>query len=384
MITKILFVFHEDTRTGAPNALLSFLNYINENHQKEFIIDIFVLRSIASEIEPDLKKIARNFYTKRKDKKIKTKIINIFKPISLQLFALQKAHNYDIVYGNTILTLKYLSKLKQQCKTVKTILHVHEGNYLTSLFLNKNRATKEFQNIDHVITVTQTASNNLEQNYGVIASKIAIISPAIEQNEYSEIDSNLLKEYSNNDLILVNLGQPSLTKGTDLIPQIANYLRAKNPNLKFKILIIGITSDNDFVKALKLDIDKLELNSYIELISHTKTPLAYLNISNACLITSREESFSLVGVQAVMLNKPLVLFKNAIGLSEIVTEQATYTANYLDTYDFADKILELYNFPETLHQKTSLSKQIYTEKLAPSICNKKHYLKLKDFVNQIE
>jgi len=179
-------------------------------------------------------------------------------------------------------------------------------------FINKNRAIKEFQNIDHVITVTQVTSNNLEQNYGVIASKISIISPAIEQNEYSETDFDLLKEFSNNDLILVNLGQPSLTKETELIPQIAN----------------------------------------------------------AFIITSREESFSLLGVQAAMLKKPIINFKNAIGLSEILTEQVTFTANYLDTCDFADKILELYNFPEILHQKTSLSKQIYAEKLEPSICNK--------------
>jgi len=40
---KILFVLHEDSQTGAPNALLSFLKFINAHHKNEFVIDIYVL-----------------------------------------------------------------------------------------------------------------------------------------------------------------------------------------------------------------------------------------------------------------------------------------------------------------------------------------------------
>src|SRR5690606_7213399 len=113
-------------------------------------------------------------------------------------------------------------------------------------------------------------------------------------------------------------------KGTELIPQIANKLREKNPTLKFKILIVGISTENEYIKAILLDINKLNLNDYIELVYQTKHPLNYLDISDACIITSREESFSLVGIQASMLKKPIINFKNANGLSEFLTEECTF------------------------------------------------------------
>src|SRR5690554_7115596 len=94
MKQKILFIFHEDTRTGAPNALLSFLNYIKEQHPNDFVMDIFVLRSIGGELEPELRKIARNFYIKRKRKSVKGKILNAFHLTTPTLFALQMKNKY--------------------------------------------------------------------------------------------------------------------------------------------------------------------------------------------------------------------------------------------------------------------------------------------------
>ncbi|RRJ93257.1 glycosyltransferase [Paenimyroides tangerinum] len=376
MKQKILFLFHEDTRTGAPNALLAFLNYINENHTNEFIIDVFVLRSTGGEIEPDLKKISRNFYIKRKNKLIKTKLINIFKPISLKLFVLQKFHKYDIIYGNTVLTLKHLSEIKEKIKTVKTILYVHESQYLCNLHLDQKKSIEHFKNIDKILAVAKFTADNLITNYKVSSEKIAIIHPSIKKEEKNQ--NNPLKGiYSQNDLVLANIGQPSLTKGTELIPQIADALRRRNPNLKFKILIVGVSNENEYIKAIKLDINKLGLENYIELIQHTKTPLNYLEIADAYLITSREDSFTLMGIQAAVFGKPIVTFDKNTGLTEILDKECTYQANYLDITDFVEKIEFMYTNPELSKEKTILAKQKYDTFLDSDICNRKHYLELK-------
>jgi len=377
MKTKILFIFHEDTRTGAPNALLSFLNYLKSNYSEEFILDIFILRSIAGELKPELKEIARKIFIIKKDKSIKTKITNVLKPTTPFLLSLQAINQYDLVYGNTILTLKYLSKLKKNFKKLKTLLHVHEGKYLTSLFLNKNKATIQFKNIDYIFTVNKSSAENLIKNYEVDSSIISIISPTIEHIENFDSTNPLKEKYKDNELILVNFGQPSLTKGTDLIPQIGALLRNKNLNLKFKILVIGFINDNDFLKSLKLDVSKLHLDNYIEFIPHTKTPLNYLEIANICLITSREESFSLVGIQAAMLKKPIVCFKNAIGISEILNEDSTFQADYLNVEEYTEQILKTKKLPEVTKQKTILANQIYKNILSSEKSNLKHYLELK-------
>jgi len=381
MEQKILFIFHEDTRTGAPNALLSFLNYLKEHHANDFVIDIFVLRSVNGELEPELRKIARKFYIKRKKKSIKVKILNAFKPTSPILFGLQMVNKYDLIYGNTILTLKYLSQIKQKFPKVKTLLHVHESTYLTSLFLDTKKATQQFKLIDKIFTVANQAKNNLFENYSVNPHKISIIYPTVSKTETAQVNNPLKERYSKFDLVLVNIGQPILTKGTDLIPQIANILRKRNPVLKFKIIVVGILNDSDYLKSIKLDIAKLQLNEYIELVPHTKTPMNYLEIANACLIPAREESFSLIGVHAAVFEKPILAFKNALGILDIFDEDCTFQANYLDIEDFVKQIEMIYKNPELVKQKTIVAHRKYNDILDSDKINEEHFIKLKHFIS---
>jgi len=381
MPKKILFIFHEDTRTGAPNALLSFLKYLKEHHSKDFIIDIFILRSVNGALEPELRKVARKVYIKRKSKSIKVKVTNIFKPTSLFLRTLHIVNKYDLIYGNTILSLKYVSALKQKFPKVKTLLYVHEGTYLTSLFLETKKATQQFSLIDKVFTVANQAKNNLIENYAVDSKKISIVYPTVTKTEVAEINNPLKSIYSNYELILVNIGQPILTKGTDLIPQIANELKKRNPELKFKIIIVGISNDSDYLKSLKLDISKMQLTEYIDLVPHTKTPMNYMEIANVCIIPAREESFSLIGVQAAQLKKPIVAFRNALGILDILDESCTFQANYLDIADFVNQVELVYKNPDLAAEKALLAHKMYINSLDADKINNEQFNNLNHFMH---
>src|SRR5690606_21745602 len=138
----------------------------------------------------------------------------------------------------------------QKYKKVKTIIHVHESQYLCNLFLDSKTAICQFRNIDKVLTVAQFSADNLINNYGVNAEKISIIYPTVQKETVLK-NNPLANIYKKLDLLLVNIGHPHLTKGTDFIPQIGNLLRKRNPNLKFKILIVGTQSYNDYIKAIE-------------------------------------------------------------------------------------------------------------------------------------
>lgn len=383
MKPKILFIFHEDTRTGAPNALLSFLDYVKEQHPHDFVIDIFVLRSTGGELETELRKIARNFYIKRKRKSFKGKILNAFNLTMPSLFSLQMFNKYDVIYGNTILTLKYLSKIKLKFPKVKVLLHVHESQYLTSLFLDQRKATEQFKLMDGIFTVSTSASANLTNNYSVDTEKLTILYPAVSKTETAERNNPLKGLYKDCDLILVNIGQPILTKGTDLIPQIANLLHKRNPDLKFKIIIVGVLNESDYLKSIKLDIGKLKLENYIELVPHTKTPMNYMEISDACLIPAREESFSLIGVQAAVFKKPIVAFKGALGISDVLNDDASFQAEYLNVMDFVKQIEMIYHHQDLVQQKTALANEKYEAFLNSEKVNEKHYRELIKFLKHL-
>lgn len=375
MTKKILFVFHEDSQSGAPNALLTFLKYVKEHHSNAFIIDILVLNSKGG-LEKQLKEVSRNFY---KNQKKKTFFGKIFKTLQPNIWLLQLKNNYDVVYGNTVVTLALLSKFKQKHKNAKTILHIHESQYLCSLFLKPEKAVIQFKNIDKILAVAQFSADNLINSYEVSSEKIVIVHPTVEKKKVIK-QNPLTTIYKENDLILTNIGHPNLTKGTDLIPQIANILRKRNPVLKFKILVVGVLNNNEYIKAIQLDIQKLNLENYIELIPHTKTPLNYLEISDAYMITSREDSFTLMGIQAAVFEKPIITFNKNTGLTEVLDEECTYQADYLNILDFVEKIELMYKNPDVTSQKIAFAKKKHEEVLDFTKCNEKHFIELKRFI----
>src|SRR5690554_1050030 len=375
---KILFILHEDSQSGAPNALLSFLNYLKMNYNNIFSFDIFVLNSHGKfGLEKELKNVSNQFYKKNKKKAFFSKLLNVFSS-NIKLILIK--NKYDLIYGNTIVTLKTLDKIKRKNKNIKILLHVHESQYLCSLLLNRKIAIDQFDSIDRILTVAKFSADNLIKNYHVEPEKITIIHPTVEKERPPE-NNPLTTVYKEFDLVLTNIGHPNLTKGTELIPQIASLLRNRNPKLKFKILVDGILNDNEYIKAIKLDIYKLNLDNYIELIPHTNQPLNYLAVANAYLITSREDSFSLMGLQAALFEKPIINFKNAIGLSDILDKTCTFQADYLNINDFVEQIELVYNNPELVNQKTALAKQKCDELLDLEKSNQKHYEELKKFIN---
>lgn len=376
MTQKILFILHEDSQSGAPNALLSFLSYVKEKYPNDFIIDIFVLNS-HGKLENELRAVARNFYKKQKKRTLLGKISKFFQP---NLFRLQILNNYNVVYGNTVLSLKVLSKIKTKFNKIKTIIYVHEDQYMCSIHLNFQKSVEQFKQIDKIFTVAQSSANNLIQNYNVQSEKITIIHPTVKKKTLPE-NNPLTSIYNEFDLVLANIGHPNLTKGTELIPQIASLLRSRNPKLKFKILVVGVLNDNEYIKAIKLDICKLNLENYIELIPHTNQPLDYLAVANAYIIPSREDSFSLMAVQAAIAKKPIIIFKNAVGVSEILTEDCTFQANYLDVEDFVKQIETIYNNPELSKQKTTLARKKYEEILDSQKINETHFKYLQNLLN---
>jgi len=375
MSKKILFLLHEDSKSGAPSALLSFLNYLKKYHHKDFIIDVFVLSS-KNGIEDELRSVSRNFFIKRKKKNIIGKIARLFNP-SLKLIHI--LYKYDLVYGNTVLTLKHLAKLKQKNPSLKTILHVHESAFMCSILLNKEQATHQFKHIDQIITVSKAALHNLVHNYQVPKNVISIVYPTIQNIKLPLTN----KESKNKNVInIVTIAHPNLTKGTDLIPQIASILKSRPNSLNFKFFVVGVLNENEYLKSLKADIQKLKLDNYIELIPHTNTPEKFLEIADIILISSREDSFSLVGIEAVYNNKPIIAFNNAIGLQDILDKDCIFFAEYLNLYDVVVQIELIINNPSLAIKKQTLAKLKCEEFLDFETTNKKHLSILKNFLDK--
>lgn len=338
---SILFLLHSDSRSGAPKVILDLISFLNKNKESQIKIDI-VINEYTGELFNEFKEVSCNVYYFENYISKLSRLKNFIKRRPNNLLDLIKKNHYNIAYGNSILSLNHLDNIKKKYPNIKTILHVHESEYLCDVFLDREIAIENLKGVDKIIAVSNFTKNNLIDSYFVPPNKVEVIYPYIKLNELSYEDDKELKDKYNKSFIITNIGTPNLTKGTDLIPQIAYNLKKIIPNLKFKILIIGLKDNNKFIKAIKLDIKKLKLENEIELIYHVPDPNNYLKISNLYIIPSREDSFSLMGIYARQFNIPIISFKNNGGLNEIYNDSDFIEANYLDTIDFAYKIKDFF------------------------------------------
>lgn len=369
---KFLFIFHDDSRTGAPMLLYNFLLNLKQRQGTDISFDIYI-KNVEGGLFSRLQAIADHLFYRPKiqykntaDYYLKRIIQKLQKSETAFLSSLVRKNDYATVVGNTVVTLELLSNLANIFKQGSFVLYVHESEYMCDVLLSKRKAVEELTHISKFIAVSHSCAENLIVNYGVPSERIAVVYPAIPKDNYEEPVRKQKDRFT-----IMTAGYAHLTKGTDLVPQIAMHLRTLAPDLKFVVQMIGIREESVYLKAIKNDIKKLNLQDIIQITPPTAQPVYYLSQADCYIIPSREDSFSLMGVQAAYYNVPIVAFDKAVGLMEILDSSCSYIVPYLDTKAFAAAILSIFEQRKEAIRKADNSLKRVKESLAPLVMYQK-------------
>jgi glycosyltransferase involved in cell wall biosynthesis len=103
------------------------------------------------------------------------------------------------------------------------------------------------------------------------------------------------------------------------------------------------------VHALMHDVERLRIGQIVHFVGPQPHPLPYFSLFNAFLLTSREDPFPLVCLEAAALATPIVCFQDSGGMPEFVGKDAGFVVPYLDVQRAADCILALARSDELRH-----------------------------------
>lgn len=261
-------------------------------------------------------------------------MIRAFKRLTKTSFYYQiQKNNYDYVFGNTILSLNEVLKIKRLLPKIKTILHFHESKFQVEYYFDdvedfKNRIKK----VDKIIAVTNYVKNYLKTELRIDESNIEVCFPFVINKRKSNVRDNHSKK-----LNLGFIGYPDLTKGFDLVPQIALNLLS-GLSVPFVINCIGMSS-TALYKTVLQDLNKLELTEYVKLYPNQKNIDDFYNTMDLLLMISREESFSIVTAEAIMNNIPVICFDKSGGPVEIVGNNKLLILEHLSIPSLVQKII---------------------------------------------
>ncbi|MCC3869655.1 glycosyltransferase [Terrisporobacter mayombei] len=189
----------------------------------------------------------------------------------------------------------------------------HHGSYDYN-----EKQTKEIENVyknfNHIVSVSEGCKKMILDNVNVPENKIVVIPNIIDFNNIcnkslEKIDDNL---YEKDDINIVSIGRLSSEKG--MINCVFACKKLIDLGYKVKWFLIG---DGLEYEKIKHEILASNLEDKVYLLGSKKNPYSYLKNADIYVHPSYIESMSITVLEAMCLDKPLVVAKS-IGPSEFI------------------------------------------------------------------
>ena len=300
---RILFMIGTLKIGGTEKHLVELINNLNPD---SYDINLLVM-SESGELEKKIKKSVKIYLPKRQCnskykallllletiaiiKKIKPDIIHTYLPFCYVIGGI--ASIISCTSKKLIMSRRSLNNYQNNHKFPIRIIEKFLHNF-TSLFLTNSEASKK-QLIEE----------------GANKKKICVIYNGIvdDGKRLTQAQIKIFKKQLNimkNDLIFSTIA--------NFIPYKNHYITIRAAEklakitTKFKILLIGGNSNNDYLKMLKLEVKKRKLQNYIFFFPQQIENLyKFFNISDVGISSSKEEGFSNTIIEFLNYGKPVI------------------------------------------------------------------------------
>ncbi|MDW7695819.1 glycosyltransferase family 4 protein [Flammeovirgaceae bacterium SG7u.111] len=371
---SILIIGHEASLSGAPKSLLYFAKWLKTNKQ----YTIYFILQRGGELLDEYEKIGSVFIWNRnyEDKKLLERLLNRlydYEQKRKEKFLFGIKNEIDTIYCNTCTNGEIIESVKNIISK-PLITRIPELEYVIRLFKTLGKVKNTFEQSDAIIAVAEAVKTNLIANHQVPASKIHVCYGAIPPPKpISQNKSSLKKSLgiSEHDFVIGGCGSLIWRKGYDLFIQTAKLAKDLHPTANFKFLWVGGKENSNAMLEAQRELELLELVDRVIFQPSIPNVEDYYQLMDVFFMTSREDPFPLVNLEAASFGLPIICFDKSGGSTEFVNEEIGFVAPYEDLEFVVDKI-SLLNENSSLLQNLSIgakekSKQFNMEKSANEI-----------------
>ncbi len=253
---------------------------------------------------------------------------------------------FGLIYSNTCFNGPLLESLPYGDTPIVT--HVHELDYGINAAGAKNIA-QVLRQTNHYFACTKMVARRLCERFRISEERISVhyemvSTEAVTVESAEESAETHRKQYDipKDAFVVTGCGTMDLRKAPDLFIQVAAQLHRKIGHLlPLRFFWIGKSHDPALDRTIRHDIQRLGLQAQIKFVGELAAPHGLLALSDLFCVTSREDPFPLVMLEAAALAKPILCFDGAGGAVEFCASGGGFVVPYLDTAAMADKCGEL-------------------------------------------
>ncbi|RYZ96821.1 MAG: glycosyltransferase family 1 protein, partial [Sphingobacteriaceae bacterium] len=352
MKKRILFVSHDASRMGAPLVLKYLIQWLKQYGNVE--VSILIKDGGGTDIESDFEALGPIYkwapgtpsdsFSVRMLSKVSNKFFK--KPVYKKYPAALASQSFDLVYLNTVASTSLIPYLKQYHKC-PFILHIHENQFSINAYYSDSLNVEYTKHIDHYIAVSKSTKKNLTDNLGIPYEKVSVVNAFVPVKNFHQPTQTVEQVKSalniTSEFIVGGSGVTTWRKGIDIFMQVALIVKKTLGTNPIKFVWVG-HMDHLFKSQLNYELHRFALNEDdVVFTGSVPNPQDYFQIFDVFAMTSREDPFPLVCLEAAALAKPVVCFKDAGGVTEMFPGGGSVIVPYADAQAMADAIIALYN-----------------------------------------
>ena len=347
-VKKILFVSHDASRTGAPIVLLNLAEVLRTyNYEIDFLL------KNGGPLEADFKIKGKTFIvSKNSNKTLFKRAWNKFFPIEKYSFGNIEWSKYEYIISNTITNGDILPEIKKLFDG-PIISYIHELEMGTSYYSNPYDVKVQIELSNGFLTPSEVVKRHLINNLCIKEQKIVSIPSYIPKPKNIKVKDRL----TGNVFTVGAVGTLDWRKSPELFILIAYAVYKKRPGLDILFKWKGSVEGHE-LDRLTNDIRKLKLEDKVSFVESSHDVQSFYSELDLFILTSREDPYPLVILEAANMDIPSLCFENAGGAPEFVKAgNGGKVIPYLDIEDAADQVIYYFENPQERFKAGENAKQ---------------------------
>jgi glycosyltransferase involved in cell wall biosynthesis len=353
----VLFVSHEATRTGAPLVLLHLLRWLRDHTDLSFEVLLLAGGPLADEFAEVAPTTAVEALGRSGTSYLEAGMARAgFAGASDRLKVIRgrrmarHLEGFDALYLNSATSALALRMLPVVPPMV--ISHIHElRSALIHWFPEPDRSNL-LQATDWYVACSAVVQQTLIDDLGVPADRVSchhefIIPPTPNPSGAATVREAL--GIAPTATVIGGSGTITWRKGPDLFVQAAAHLHRRRPDLDVHFVWVGGAEDDRM--PLDRDLAKLGLTDRVHFLGELARPDEAFGTYDVFCLTSREDPYPLVMLEAASLGVPVVSFDNGgarelAGADPSPDVRRAAVVPYLDLEALVAELIELIDDPD--------------------------------------
>ncbi|MFN8348211.1 MAG: glycosyltransferase family 4 protein [Spirosomataceae bacterium] len=352
---KVLFISHDANRAGGQIVLLQLLRQL-----KQYNLPMHLLLCSDGPLEEEFREILPTTRLPRlgdihfhplAEKWLTFLGLNLrlkqrlLKKALIELKSSLLSENIGLIFANTIASSAAYRQL--DFLSAPTVLFAHELEMSIQKYSDSNDMAYLMSRADHLIVVSKAVAAYFQKTYHYPENRIStfqiIDTPLILKKieEGRKVDIRQKMGLPAEAILIGGCGHAEWRKGNDVFMLVAKQVIKHFVDRPVYFIWVGMREDSELYTVQRFDAERMGVADRIIHIGLTPHVFDYLSQLDVFALTSREDPYPLVVLEAALAEVPIVCFEKAGGAPELVEEDAGFVVPYLDEVEMSRKISQL-------------------------------------------